>query len=242
MFYSIKLIPKKKADYSVKKLHGLTKQYSSLEELKTAVSEVCKEAVLDHFGYIEPGHGAKGKQRWLQSDRDIKDMYHLHEGKREILLWSFNYSDQAHRKRPNSPCDDVSQANERSRYDKHLDKMTEVESIEEDLKKKHSDGPYSEEQLCSWAHLIQMKKHTSYDVPPNKPFWKVRSAHSDKSVSGSSSVSSEASVSPYKWINLRGQCVQQLLQLHELLEKGGISKEQYDDMQSTIMDEVKNFN
>ena len=34
-------------------------------------------------------------------------------------------------------------------------------------------------------------------------------------------------------------CVQQLLQLHELLEKGGISKEQYDEMQSTIMGDVK---
>ncbi len=44
-------------------------------------------------------------------------------------------------------------------------------------------------------------------------------------------------VSPGKRVNLRGQCVQQLLQLyiHELLEKGGINKQQYDEMQSTIM-------
>ena len=35
--------------------------------------------------------------------------------------------------------------------------------------------------------------------------------------------------------------MQQLLQLHELLEKGGISKEQYDEMKGTIMDEVKQY-
>ncbi len=42
-------------------------------------------------------------------------------------------------------------------------------------------------------------------------------------------------------MNLRGQCVQQLLQLHELLEKGGINKQQYDEMQSTIMGDVKKY-
>ena len=37
--------------------------------------------------------------------------------------------------------------------------MTEVEAIEEELREKHVDGPYIEQQLKSWAHLIQMKKH-----------------------------------------------------------------------------------
>ena len=33
----------------------------------------------------------------------------------------------------------------------------------------------------------------------------------------------------------------QLVQLHDLLEKGAISKEQYDVMQSSIMNDVKKF-
>ena len=52
---------------------------------------------------------------------------------------------------------------------------------------------------------------------------------------------STLSVSPGKRVNLRGQCVQQLLQLHQLLERGGISKQQHDDMQSTIMGDVRKF-
>ena len=41
----------------------------------------------ESFGYIEPGHGARGKQRWLTSADDLKDMYSTHQGKKEILLW-----------------------------------------------------------------------------------------------------------------------------------------------------------
>ena len=29
---------------------------------------------------------------------------------------------------------------------------------------------------CTWAHLIHMKKHTSYDEPPNKRFWELTSS------------------------------------------------------------------
>ena len=94
-------------------------------------------------------------------------MYTSHAGKNEILLWCNHKPTDQSRKRPSSSSiDSDMDAPKRSRYDKHLDKMTEVEEIEENLREKHSDGLYSEEQLRSWAHLIQMKKHTSYDVPP----------------------------------------------------------------------------
>ena len=29
---------------------------------------------MENFGYIEPGHGAKGKQRWLASTEDLEGM------------------------------------------------------------------------------------------------------------------------------------------------------------------------
>ena len=231
ILYSIKLIPRKKTEYSVMKLHGITKKFHSVNNLKKAVVDECKERVsTDSFGYIEPGHGAKGKQRWLASDEDLSDMYTVYEGKKEVLLWCC--IEQGSKRRAESPSD--SEAPKRSRYEKQLDKITEVEEIEEILRKKHSGGPYSEEQLRSWAHVIQMKKHSSYDTPPNKPFFRTRGAQKPTS-------SIEITVSPGKRVNLRGQCVQQLLQLHELLEKGGINKEQYDLMQGTIMEELKKY-
>ena len=54
---------------------------------------------LKHLGYIEPGHGLRGKQRWISSDEDLRDMYRMHSTK-EILLWCFEESGTTCRKRP----------------------------------------------------------------------------------------------------------------------------------------------
>ena len=48
-------------------------------------------------------------------------------------------------------------------------------------------------------------------------------------------------MSPGKKVQLRDQLVEQLLKWHDLLEKGGINQIQYDEMQATIMEDVKKF-
>lgn len=50
-----------------------------------------------------------------------------------------------------------------SNYGKHLKKMTEVDTIVEDLKTRHDESrKYSPEQIRVWA---QMGKHNSYGKP-----------------------------------------------------------------------------
>jgi hypothetical protein len=40
------------------------------------------------MGYIEPGHGWRGKQQWLNSDTDMNELYSTYEEKKkDILLW-----------------------------------------------------------------------------------------------------------------------------------------------------------
>ena len=74
--YSVKIVPKKKAEYVVQKLHGITKRFDTIEELKQAVNEACQGKVsLENFGYIEPGRGVKGKQRWLACSEDLEELY-----------------------------------------------------------------------------------------------------------------------------------------------------------------------
>ena len=232
--YSIKLIPKKKSEFAIQKLRQVTGVFKSIKELKKDVSAACcGDISIENFGYIEPGHANRGKQQWLSSEEDLKDMYRVHNDKSEILLWSLRLD--VGRKRAHSP--DVDRTLKRTRYDKYLDKMTEVEMIEQELKDKHTE--YSDEQIRSWAHLIQMKKHASYDQPPNKRFWKVPQQRPLTDGNSTSSTGLNACVSPGKRVSLRGQCVQQLLQLHDLLEKRAISNEQYKGMQFSIMNDVK---
>ena len=85
-------------------------------------------------------------------------MYTLHDGKKEILLWCFSAQESC--KQPHPPDEgDVGSSQKWSRYNKQIDKMREVEEIEDDLCSKH-EGKYTEEQIRMWAHLIQMNKHT----------------------------------------------------------------------------------
>ena len=45
------------------------------------------------FGYYEPGHGTKGKKRWLTCDEDMEDMKELYTKKKiEVLLWCYDPS------------------------------------------------------------------------------------------------------------------------------------------------------
>ena len=104
-------------------------------------------------------------------------MYKAYRGKKEIILWceKENSSRGGTRKRAHSPDNNVGPAKS-SRYASHLEKMTEVGTIEDKLKKIHNnDGVkyFSDEQLRSWAHLIQMGKHMSYNTPPKNPFGEV---------------------------------------------------------------------
>ena len=121
------------------------KSLTQLQELKQAVDEACQEKI--SLESIEPGHGARGKQCWLTCTDDLNDLYSVNNGKKEILLWCYT-SDQAPMKRAHSSDvdgnDDAQKRTKSSRYDKFMDKMTEVEAIEADLREKHVDGPYTE--------------------------------------------------------------------------------------------------
>lgn len=57
---------------------------SSLKHLADAL----EEDTLD-VGYIEPGHGMKGKQVWLVEDSDVAEMYSRFKTKQDITLWCF---------------------------------------------------------------------------------------------------------------------------------------------------------
>ena len=226
--------PVKKSEYVVQKLR-ITTAFKSIDEIKeTLVSTVQGlPSVIDQLGYIEPGHGAKGKQRWLSVYEDLKDMYLLHQKKQ---LWygekQESSSKLANNKRQHSPEPQSSQ--KRSRYSNHTDVMLKVDEIEDELLEMH-DGEYSREQIRAWAHLIQMGKHRSYDCAPNKPFWKTPSGKNKKAPD------SAVTVSPGKKIQLQGQLVDQLLKWHDLLEKGGIDQKQYDEIRANIMGDVKKF-
>ena len=89
--------------------------------------------------------------------------------------------------------------------------MSEVECIVGDLEEKHGEGKFSPEQILVWANMLQMKKHTSYDEPPNKAFFRNCKSNSNCKSNG------PEVISPAKRITLRSECIDQLDKWNEVL-------------------------
>ena len=127
-----------------------------------------------------------------------------------------------------------------------METLNEVDGIVEQLREKHG-ALNTVEQLNCLAHMYQSQKHGSLDSPPSLPYFKTAKPRSsstqcsqDTTAMSHPSPSPPTSVvSPSKRVDLGTECMKQLELWHSLLEKGGISKEQCDDLQRTILEDVK---
>ena len=119
-----------------------------------------------------------------------------------------------------------------------INKRDEVDAIVTKLKDKHQDK-FTPPQLNTWAHCIHMKTHSSYDEPPDKPFFKSKSKQS--SVREDLPSTTCSAVSPGKRIGLRTQCMDQMEKWYHLFEKGVISEEQYKELVDKVWVDIKKF-
>ena len=138
--------PTKKSDYAVYKF--TSGHFCSIEEFREALHDkfpvnLPKPANIQ-LGYIEPGHGLRGKQEWLCEDSDLNDMYAHYEGKKEVIVWCFcKVSGSAQsQKRGKSSSTKLTKSPRVSPYDSQLQKTSEVQEIVKDLQDKH-EGVFS---------------------------------------------------------------------------------------------------
>jgi len=89
---------------------------------------------------------------------------------------------------------------------------------------------YSVEKLNTWAHMINMGKHNSYDISPNLSYF-GKHPHAEQPFT----------LSPAKRIQLRSKCIDNLGKLHAILEKGGVPSDQFDTLQKAILGDLQNF-
>ena len=237
---------KKKSDYSVLKWRDAAyKQFKTISDIKDGLAEwINLSEELDLvMGYIEPGHGAKGRQRWLHDDSDLTDLYQLYKGKKEIMLWCHSLA-RPERSRSRSPRGSGSSAGAKTSSkvaQSLISKRDQVDAIVQKLKDKHQDK-FTPPQLNTWAHCIHMKTHSSYDESPDKPFFRGSCKQlnsSDKQDLPSTSACGP--ISPGKRINLRSQCMDQIEKWHQLFTKGIISEEQYKELVDKVWKDIKKF-
>lgn len=85
--YHIKVInPENKGGFEIKNMTG--EKYDCVDDLEKALVVACPGAreFKFQFGFIDPGHGYKGKQQLIVSDKDLQCMYIKYSGK-SVKLW-----------------------------------------------------------------------------------------------------------------------------------------------------------
>lgn len=95
---------------------------------------------------------------------------------------------------------------------------------------------FSVEKFNAWAHMINTGQHSSYDDPPDLPYFKEQS--SIQKSSSLPSLDQQDCSDPGKCIHYRGECMDRLTKWHSLLEKGIINQDQYDEFQRTILNDI----
>lgn len=183
------------------------------------------------IGYIEPGHGMKGKKQWLIRDGDIGEMYKLHEGKQNILLWAYSKTSST----KNKP------RGVGSNFEQHKESLSEVDEKYDELRKKHGEKKYTMEQLRMWAQYIHLGKYQSMDEPPDKPFWTGRQRQHSCQQAKRHCVHDVATESPTKRskVVIRSELLDQLGKWHKLNEAGVVSDSEYEDLKKTILSDIK---
>ena len=230
--YSIKIInPDKLSDYKSVRVCKW-KQCEDLKELRLFLSS--KVPPIDNWpnfddtdmGYIEPGHGLKGKKQWLSTDDDLTAMYEKHVGKRNILLWTYS----------NIPGRENSKkATKGTNFEQHKKTLDEVDEKYDELRKKHGTN-YTLEQFRMWGQLIRLGKHDSMDDPPDKPFWRGRKRKNEFSQPSPRKI---AGISPSKKVSVRSELLDQLSKWHTLNQTGVVSDEDYEDLKKNILQDIK---
>ena len=88
-----------------------------------------------------------------------------------------------------------------------------------------------------------MKKHSSLDDPPIYPFfrgYKKRTEEEGTAKKNACDVDRHpAGISPRKRLNMRSELIDQLGKCVNLLEKGALSQDEYQGLQSSIMSDIK---
>ena len=64
--------PEHKREYSMHKVKAF--KFRSVDEIRDRLTELLP-CDFRKFGYIEPGHGLKGRSQWISDEEDLESMY-----------------------------------------------------------------------------------------------------------------------------------------------------------------------
>lgn len=238
--FSLKIVNPEKMSIFINVRVGVWKRYESLPILRRFLDDKVNIPSKPDFqrveiGYIIPGYGLKGKKIWLHTDADLQVMYETLQGKKSIQLGAYTHVTTKAQNKSGSV----------GSISLNIDgsNPSEVDQIYEQLREKHKKNHmYDEERLRMWAYLINMGKHSSLDVPPDKPFWRGRKRPAtEDEKQGTTKVRVVSSSSPRSKVSMRTQLIDQLEKWKKLHTDGIIDDSEYKELRESILTDIKNL-
>ena len=206
--------------------------------------QISSNAVFD-FGYY------RGNKRvWVRNNEDLKEVHKLLKSNdsHSVTLWCDGKADHRSAKRSGS---DLTFSDSDGENDAHLpkskgkkkrtryeEKADRIEDVVDQLKEKHGKD-YTLVQYRIWAETMESGQHSSYDLPPKGRFFKAQS----KGKAGVASTSAdEKSLTPSKVAQLRSTYIQQIKELHGLLEVGAITNDHFIKQRDSLLQQMDELN
>ena len=129
----------KKRDYVMVKAEKCTREEMDYEMIKKLILDNFPADIPQpqedkmEFGYVEPGHGLKGKKEWFFDNTNVNKFMSKFKSKKkkEFTLWYFSQSPKGNDKRRTKRARSKSPTHKSgsSRYDAHVAKMAKVDDI-----------------------------------------------------------------------------------------------------------------
>ena len=247
---SLKVInPDKKSDAKLYILRNVSWQHlSSPDGVRSYFVDQLSEQVSSNpvfdFGYFQGN-----KRVWVRNNEDLKEVHKLLKTSDShcVTLWCDGKADHRSAKRSVGDLNfsdsdgenDVrlpksKSKKKRSRYE---EKAERIEDTVDQLKEKHGNK-YTLVQYRIWAETMESGQHSSVENPPTGRFFKSQSKTKPGSSSSVSANADEKCLTPSKVAQLRSTYIQQIKELHGLLELGAITNDHFVKQRDCLLQEM----
>ena len=115
------------------------------------------------------------------------------------------------------------------------EKAERIEDTVDQLKEKHGNQ-YTLIQYCIWAETMESGQHSSVENPPIGRFFKSQSK--TKTGSNVPANADEKCLTPSKVAQLRSTYIQQIKELHDVLELGAITNDHFVKQRDCLLQEM----
>jgi hypothetical protein len=259
-----------KKDFKVYTLRGVRCD-GSIQKLKEIIYNQCGSEIVPPIEKMEVGYYNQSKKLWINNRLDLQDAWALISRGDRITLWCVGIAQPSRKRDNSHESDEEQEleVKKTKKVSKAEEQRAIVEDYLQQLKEKHT-GKFTRFQLKLWAEMLAVGTHDDLNEPPASSMFspqtpKSRSAQSENEsvVSGMVSVvhtlcksvlanqnitnentthESEKSVlSPVKKAQLRSTYMQQLTELRKLQEAGIITKEEYEEQRSDLVDNMRHL-